>query len=161
MLLLVVVSDQISKYVIRQLYELGDQSVIFPNFFRIVYLQNTGAAWGIAAGNSIILAALSVVIILIIIWKFDYLTERVALRRFALGLILGGTVGNLVDRIFLGGVVDFIYLHYQDHFSWPAFNVADAAITVGVVVFLCSVFFGGTNGGYEQHPEDAGQSGRE
>jgi len=150
--LAVFVLDQLTKFLVRYAYDLGHRQELIPHIFDLVYIRNTGAAWGIASGNSEMLAVLSVVIVLFIVWKFDYLTEGVRIRRLALGAVLGGILGNLVDRILLPGVVDFLDLHYGEVFSWPAFNIADCGISIGVGVFIVSVLFAGDS-------ETAGKEG--
>jgi signal peptidase II len=102
-------------------------------------MRNTGAAWGMLPNQTGLLAVFSLVVATILLWRFDYLVETWAERAIALALVLSGIVGNLIDRVFRGEVVDFILLFYRS-FHWPAFNVADSAITCGVAVFVISSF---------------------
>ncbi len=136
--LLVVIADQLSKAGIESNLSLGE-SLFDIGFFRIVHVQNTGAAFGMFRGQPLPLAVISIVgAILILLYAFimpkRYPSMDSRLSRVALGLILGGTVGNLVDRLQFGAVTDFL-----DFIIWPAFNVADSAVTVGVIIFAYSL----------------------
>ena len=140
--LLVVAADQLSKTWIRS--NLAPGELLFGlGFFRIIHVYNTGAAFGLFQGQSFaltIVGLLGVVAILAYALfyhrRFPSLDSR--LVKPALGLVLGGTLGNLVDRLNpnLGGVTDFISVGI-----WPTFNVADSAITVGVILFAYSLLF--------------------
>jgi len=136
--LLVVAADQLSKIWIRSYPE--GQTIFDAGFFRITHFPpHTGAAFGLFQGHSFALMIVALVGIGVILFyafvlhhSFPLLDNR--LSKSALGLVLGGTVGNLVDRLCLGGVTDFI-----DFGFWPAFNIADSAITVGVFIFVYSL----------------------
>jgi signal peptidase II len=138
--LLDVAVDQLSKWWIQSHFTPG-QSVPATGFFRITYEQNTGAAFSIFSGRTDILAVVSVVgVILVLVYNF-YFAHRypflnTRLNKVALGLILGGTIGNLIDRVWLHYVRDFIAVG-----SWPVFNVADSTLDVGVVIFAVSILF--------------------
>jgi signal peptidase II len=136
--LVVVTSDQLSKLWLRSALFPGESS-FEAGLFRIVHVQNTGAAFGLFRGHSLLLTivalvgiAVFLVYIFIVYRRFSYLDNTT--NRIALGLILGGTVGNLTDRLRLGYVTDFIDFTY-----WPAFNVADSAVTVGALLFAYSL----------------------
>jgi len=137
--LLVVVADQLSKLWIRSNLLVG-QSLFEVGFFQIIRLPpNTGAAFGLFQDQSFALTIVAIVGIaaillyaLLIYRRFPFLNNL--LGRSALGLILGGTIGNLIDRLRFGGVTDFISIGI-----WPAFNIADAAIVVGVILFAYSL----------------------
>ncbi len=111
---------------------------VVPGFLRLAYTTNPGAAWGLFAEHTFWLAIVSLVVVAILLWRFPAMTDGWPERGLGLGLLIGGVVGNLVDRIKLGAVVDFIdvNLHFYD---WPIFNVADSAISVGIVIYLISV----------------------
>ena len=136
--LLVLAADQISKTLIRSNLDVG-QSTYELGFFRITHIHNTGAAFGLFPGQTlplIIVGLISVSAILVIIiffpHRFPVLNNQIS--RLGLGLLLGGTLGNLVDRLRLGYATDFINFD-----MWPAFNVADSAITVGALLFAYSL----------------------
>jgi len=135
--LLIVVADQLSKIWIRSYPE--EQAIFEAGFFRIIQTHNTGAAFGLFQGHSFALTIVALVGIAVILLyalfiyrRFPILDNR--LGRLALGLILGGAVGNLIDRLHLGYVTDFI-----DFGVWPAFNIADSAVTVGVIIIAYSL----------------------
>ena len=137
--LLVVVADQLSKLWIRSNLLVG-QPLFEVGFFQIIRLPlNTGAAFGLFQDQSFALTIVAIVGIaaillyaLLIYRRFPFLNNL--LGRSALGLILGGTIGNLIDRLRFGGVTDFISIGI-----WPAFNIADATIVVGVILFAYSL----------------------
>ncbi len=131
--LIISVADQISKAWVRASIPEGG-SLFEVGIFRFTNLQNTGAAFGLFQGQSLILSIIALFgISLVLIYAF-VLYRRFPvfigkLGHFALGLILGGTVGNVIDRLFRGYVTDFI-----DFTFWPAFNIADSAVTVSVII---------------------------
>jgi signal peptidase II len=127
--------DQITKHFIINYLSFSDSVEIF-SFLHIVNIRNTGAAFGIfksLGGNFFI--AISVAAI---IFVTNLLIRRIY-NDFGLSLVLGGAIGNLIDRIFYGKVVDFIDFSIG-RFHWPAFNVADSALTIGImIIFLTSI----------------------
>lgn len=138
--LAIVVVDQVSKAWIQHVLQPYQEWVITP-FFSLILVFNTGAAFSFLSDASgwqryffIILAIAAVIFIL-------YLLRSGGTRTYcaALSLILGGAIGNVWDRLTIGSVVDFILVHYQRH-AWPAFNVADSAITVGAVLLIYESF---------------------
>lgn len=138
--LVVVVLDQLTKAVVLARMELHQSILLVDGFFALTYVRNTGAAFGIFAGHD---AALRVPMLLavatlslgVLLWFVRTVPVE---RRFviaACGAVLGGALGNMIDRAAYGEVIDFLDV-YVGMYHWPAFNVADAAITCGVVV-LC------------------------
>ncbi len=132
--LLIVVADQLSKLWVRTNLTVG-QSLPEVGFPRLTHVNNTGAAFGLFQGQSFpltIVAIVSIIVLsvyaLFLYRRFPFLDNRLAW--LGLGLILGGTVGNLIDRLRFGYVTDFI-----DFGFWPAFNIGDSAIVVGVIMF--------------------------
>ena len=134
--LLVVVADQLSKLGIRSNLAVGE-SLFELGFLRIIRVPlNTGAAFGLFQDQAFVLTVVSVVAVAVILVYALFIYHRFPFldnmpNRIAIGLILGGTVGNLIDRLCLGGVTDFISVGSW----WPAFNIADAAVTIGVIIF--------------------------
>lgn len=111
---------------------------VIQNFFYIVHIYNTGAAWGTFAGGSFWLGLLAVaVVIAIFIFRKSLGLERPVMQ-YSIGLLLGGIIGNLIDRFCYGHVIDFIDIHLPGY-RWPAFNIADAAIFSGVVIYVIVV----------------------
>ncbi len=139
--LAIVAVDQVSKFVIVHAMRLGQTIPLVPDFFDISYVLNPGAAFGILASRSSafrspFFVGISIVAIGLIVYYFHrYLHEPARLPAPALGLILGGAVGNLIDRLRVGMVIDFLDFHLSGY-HWPAFNVADAAISIGVGLML-------------------------
>lgn len=132
----VVLLDQATKYLIMTNLPLYDSREIFP-FLHIVHVRNTGAAFGMFKTlGSTFFIILSVFAIIFII----HLLARRTYNTFGLSLILGGALGNLIDRISYGKVVDFIDLSIGS-FHWPAFNVADSSLTIGIAVILLTYLF--------------------
>ena len=132
--LFIIGADQASKAWIRSSLPEG-YSLFKLGFFRITNVHNTGAAFGLFPDHSLILTIFAViagcVILFFVFYGYRYFTWMGNITvMLAFGLVLGGTVGNLIDRFRYGYVTDFIDLSY-----WPAFNVADSAVTVGVIAF--------------------------
>jgi signal peptidase II len=127
--------DQATKRLVTERFYLGESLPVLPGFFNLTYVRNTGAAWGLFGGFSAGLALVSaVVLVALVVYRRAFLTDSLA-HRLALGLMIAGIVGNLLDRVRLGYVVDFLDFHRGgSHF--PAFNVADSCICVGVGIYL-------------------------
>ena len=129
--------DQATKVLVIEMIGRAEHIVVIPGFFHLVHYRNTGAAWGMFSGQSLILGILSLLILGVLVHQFRNLAENCPERAIGLSLVAGGIIGNLIDRFFRGEVVDFLHLFYGN-FSWPAFNIADSAITCGVVTFIAS-----------------------
>jgi len=114
---------------------------VIPGFFSLVHFQNKGAAWGIFAGHTWLLGLFSALAALCIIFFWKKLTLENRFVEVCYAALWGGIVGNMIDRFWRPGVVDFL-LFYIGKYSWPAFNVADSAITCSIVALvLYSLFF--------------------
>ena len=133
--LVVVALDQVSKFFIRANMIPG-QSIPEEGFFRITYVTNVGGAFGILSNQAFLITLTAIVGIAAILIYARYPLFNRMLVRVALGLLLGGAVGNLIDRIRFGEVVDFI-----DVGAWPVFNLADSAIVVGVIIIIFYLLF--------------------
>lgn len=133
----IVVIDQITKYVIVQKFVLHE-TLYITSFFNLVRVHNTGAAFSMFADaggwQRFFFIGVAVVASVWVIWLMRQHPQQ-KLFCFALALILGGAIGNVIDRIWLGSVVDFVQVHYGGWY-FPAFNVADSAITVGAVLMI-------------------------
>lgn len=139
---LIIILDQTAKYWISQKFMLGEIKPV-TDFFSLVLFHNQGAAFSFlnSAGKFavwIFAVIAAIVSLLIIIWLAK-LPAGNKWQACALSLILGGALGNLVDRIAHGYVIDFLFFHYKQ-FSWPAFNVADSAITIGAFILVVGLF---------------------
>ncbi len=127
--------DQLTKWLVTRFIEFDEAHVIIPGFFSIVHWRNTGAAWGMLRDYNLVLAGVSLITILVLyLLRHTFQLHR-AVSRLALGLIAGGIVGNLLDRVRVGSVIDFLDFQVAGR-HWPAFNVADSAICVGVVLYM-------------------------
>ena len=136
----VLVLDQATKVLVDKTMALHQSIEIIPNFADLTYLRNTGAAFGFLAGarsslRIVFFALISSVAIGCIVYLIRGLRPQRKGLLVSLSLILGGALGNLIDRLRLGEVIDFIDLHWYD-IHWPAFNVADSAISIGVVLLF-------------------------
>ena len=146
LIILVVVLDQLSKFWIVGNFSLYESLPVIPGFFSLTYLTNTGAAFGILAGHPVwwrqaFFVTVALVALVFIGFMYRRLRNDSVWYEVALAFIAGGAIGNLVDRVLLGSVTDFLDVYVGTH-HWPAFNVADSAISVGVAIFLVmNIFF--------------------
>jgi signal peptidase II len=142
--LLVVVADQLTKLWIMSNLDIGESLWSWGIFDIVRFPPNSGAAFGLFQGHTFVLTIVGIVGVAFLLFYAFYIYPRYHildswLSRIALGLILGGTIGNLIDRLRylfgqLGGVTDFISIGW-----WPAFNLADSAVVVGVILFVYSL----------------------
>jgi signal peptidase II len=137
---MVVGFDQLTKQWVVNTFSLYESWVCIPGFFNITYLTNKGAAFGFLASQSgawrhYLFLVLGTVALVVIGVAWSRMRQAHPLYAIGLPMIAGGALGNLIDRIRFGSVVDFLDVHIQGH-HWPAFNVADSAISMGVVVFF-------------------------
>jgi len=140
--MLVVVLDQITKLAIKDRFLLEESLEIFGDVLRFTYIQNPGMAFGISFGSPrffTIFASVASVIILIYLYRMR--RERFH-SRLSLALILGGAIGNLIDRFAYGKVIDFIDIGFKNT-RWPVFNVADSAVTIGMIILVSLMLFEG------------------
>lgn len=142
----VVILDQISKAVILSRLALYSVIPVIPGFFNIIHIQNPGGAFGFMAHQSpavrgFLFLLVSLLAAALIVWLYHRTPVAQRLLSFALALIFGGAVGNLIDRVRLGQVVDFLDF-YLGAWHWPAFNVADSAISVGIGLFILQLLRG-------------------
>jgi len=141
---LVVVVDQVTKLLVKRLIPPDrDGRSIIDGFFKFVHWENTGAAWSMFTGQNYVLAIVGVIALLVLFRSRHHFDAHTRLGQVALGLIFGGITGNLIDRVFVGHVTDFLYFYVErrggGELSFPAFNVADSAICIGVgLIFILS-----------------------
>jgi signal peptidase II len=138
----IVAVDQVSKFAILRSFSFGERLAVVPGLFDLTLVYNRGAAFSFLAGASgwqrWFFTGLGVAAAIFIVWLLArHGTQR--LFSFALALILGGAIGNVIDRVARGQVVDFLLVYWQ-RWHWPAFNVADSAITVGAVLLIVDEF---------------------
>ena len=136
----VVVLDQVVKAIVRSTFELHESVVVIPSFFNLTRVHNYGAAFGLMNAaefpfKTVVLSIVATLALGALSWYGATLPAEQRLARLGLALIIGGAAGNLIDRLRSGYVVDFVDLYWRDWHFW-AFNVADAAITVGVSLMI-------------------------
>ena len=146
--------DQISKFVVRSTIPLYAKHVIIPNFLDVTHVQNTGAAFGLLNAadfpyKSAVMIGIATLALVAISIYARQLGAHERLSRYGLALILGGAFGNLIDRAIAGYVVDFVDVYWGEAHFW-AFNVADAAITVGAILVLLEMV--GVGRRHASHP---------
>jgi signal peptidase II len=140
-LLAIVIIDQWTKFYIASNFELYQSVEIIKGFFNITYIRNSGVAFGMFSnlkGSFIPIIFIVIYIIAITSIIILYRDTDIGYSHTALSLILSGAIGNLIDRVFRGEVVDFLDFHWQNY-HWPAFNVADSCITVGVGLLMITM----------------------
>lgn len=141
-----VVLDQWTKILVLHRFALGESIAVIPGYFNLTYVRNTGAAFGLLAQAHpsfrvpffLLVPVAALAAIGYIFWKIHPKDFKLAT---ALSLVMSGALGNLIDRARLGYVVDFLDFHWQYQAHFPAFNVADSAISVGVCILMVDLFF--------------------
>lgn len=153
----VLILDQVTKYLAKIFLQPVYSVSVLGNFFRLTYVENPGIAFGLRIENKLLFTILSIVAIVVIFYYLFTLRDHIMLR-VAFASILGGALGNLVDRFLYGRVVDFLdfeffnvhiprfkFLFFNFHgYSmdrWPVFNIADVAVTVGMVIIIFNALF--------------------
>ena len=142
--LCVLISDQITKWFVLRDILRDDEIPVIPGFFNLTHRANTGAAWSMFSGNNAVLATVALAALVALYITRHHFSAHRLLGQFAFGLIFGGIIGNLTDRLMPGrhAVVDFLHFYMarrgtSDFFDFPAVNVADSAICTGVaLIFL-------------------------
>lgn len=139
-LAIILITDQATKLIVDRAMPLHSSIPIIDSFFNLTYIRNTGAAFGIFAGSAEVfrrpfLIIVSIAAIVFIINMLRRLRGGETGLITALAFILGGAIGNLIDRLIYGEVIDFLDFHWSGY-HWPAFNVADSFITIGVAITI-------------------------
>lgn len=143
-LIAIVVLDQLTKIIVDRSMPLHHSIAIIDGFFNLTYVRNTGAAFGIFAGSAEIfrrpfLILVSILASVFIIVMMKRLAEQETGLVTGLSFILGGAIGNLIDRVIYGEVIDFLDVYWRNY-HWPAFNIADSFITIGVGIMLYCLY---------------------
>ncbi|MCA1764812.1 MAG: signal peptidase II [Desulfobulbaceae bacterium] len=136
----VVLLDQLTKWWVLATFELYESVEVITGFFDLTFVVNTGAAFGMLAGEQnpwrqLFFVVVTLVALVVLATAFRQYRREGRVYIAAIGLVGGGALGNLIDRLRFGHVVDFLDFYIKDY-HWPAFNVADSAISIGVVLFL-------------------------
>ena len=125
---IIVLIDQITKFLIKINFQLNQSLPLIKNIFHLTYIRNFGAGFGILQQQKWILIFISIIVIGVIFYYLDRIKDKEKFLQVIVGLVLGGTIGNLIDRVAYGFVVDFL-----DFRIWPVFNFADSFVTIGVI----------------------------
>ena len=138
--LLVIGLDQLTKWFIINNMDLGESITVIGDFLFITSHRNTGAAWGILAGQMWFFYIITVIVIIALIYYMKKATNEGLLFKLSLAMMLGGAIGNFIDRVFRKEVVDFIHT-YPFGYNFPIFNIADSSLVVGVGLLLIYMLF--------------------
>ncbi|TET77355.1 MAG: signal peptidase II [Candidatus Cloacimonadota bacterium] len=139
--LTVIFCDQLSKYIVSKTMYIGQSIRVIGSFFRITYLRNPNVAFGIPVGSPLLMMVLTSIATILLIVYFFRIKEEGILFNIGLVLIIGGAIGNLIDRFRMRQVIDFIEIGIK-RFKWPVFNIADSFVTIGIIVILYVWIFG-------------------
>lgn len=143
----VIILDQLTKWRIVDKMDVGENVSVWDPYLSIYSHRNGGAAWGMLQGQFWLFTIITVVVIVGIIIYFHKEAKGLPVFQVSLMLLLGGAIGNFIDRIFRGEVVDFVsVLIPVINYDFPIFNIADAALTIGVIMLIIYVLFDGRKG---------------
>jgi signal peptidase II len=139
---LVLALDQLSKYWVARALGEGDDLQLIRGVLKLSYTENPGIAFGMLGNGDLkwALVAVSLVAIAVVVYYLARTPASNRLLLWSLALLAAGITGNLIDRIRMGRVIDFIEVYYRDFFHWPVFNVADSAITIGAALMAIELF---------------------
>lgn len=138
----IIVLDQISKYAAIKYLKHQKPIVIIDNFFQLIYVENRGAAFGILQGKRLLFLIITIVVILIIsFYLIKYYNQMTSLTRISLAMLIGGAIGNFIDRARFGYVVDFISVKLINKYDFPVFNIADICVVVSTIFIVYLVLF--------------------
>ncbi len=133
-IILLIIIDQVSKYLVTKFYDIGQYTIIIKNFLKFYYIRNIGASFGILGGKTILIIFISLLIMFYIIYEVIKNKNKRILIVSSI-LIISGAIGNLIDRVFRGYVIDFISFTLFGK-EMAIFNIADILITFGVIVYI-------------------------
>jgi signal peptidase II len=142
---LIVLVDQVTKVAITQAFSLHENLEVIPGVFSLTHIRNTGVAFGMLAGEvtwlrTLLFSGVSALALGIMVWLFTAVSPEKKAVKAAFAMIFGGALGNLIDRLRFGEVIDFLDFYIGD-MHWPAFNVADSAMSIGLgFLLLCALF---------------------
>ncbi|KJS81437.1 MAG: hypothetical protein JM58_16715 [Peptococcaceae bacterium BICA1-8] len=137
-IVIVLIIDQGTKILVKTTMSLYESIALIPNIFHLTYIENPGAAFGLLANQRVFFIVITTIILLAVIYFYNQLKGQHLLLRIALGMVVGGALGNLVDRVRMGTVTDFF-----DFRIWPVFNIADSAIVLGMIYISYQLLFQG------------------
>lgn len=137
--LIVILLDQWTKWLIVQSMEIGESVPVIENLLHITSHRNRGAAWGMLEGQFWLFYIITAVVVVSIIYFMQKEAKGKPLMKISLAVLLGGAIGNFIDRLFRGEVVDFVQT-FIFGYRFPIFNIADAALTIGVILLFIAMF---------------------
>ena len=143
---LIIVIDQVTKWIIASSMKIGDSYEVIPNFLNITSHRNNGAAWGILSGKMFFFYIITVIILIVLVLFFIKETQYNLFMQLAISLLFAGALGNFIDRLLNGEVVDFIDTNIFGY-DFPIFNVADSSLTIGVMLVIIALLKDTTNKG--------------
>ncbi|SKA02633.1 signal peptidase II [Selenihalanaerobacter shriftii] len=129
--LIILILDQVTKLIIVQNFHVSESLPFIEDIFHLTYVKNFGAAFGILTNQRLFFIIVTLLVIIILLALYKQISKQGVLIKIATGLGIGGAIGNLIDRIRVGYVIDFL-----DFRVWPVFNIADSAIVIGVGIFF-------------------------
>jgi len=140
--IIIVLLDQITKFAAVKFLKGNSPYVVIDDFFQLYYVENTGAAFGIFKNGRIFFIIISIlVIIFVILFMFKYMNTLNTAMKVELAMFIGGSIGNLIDRIRLGYVVDFLSFKLPFGYDFPVFNVADSFIVISTILIMAMILF--------------------
>ncbi|WP_183186348.1 MULTISPECIES: signal peptidase II [Anoxybacillaceae] len=138
--LIVIIIDQFTKWLVATRMQIGESISVIPNVLYITSHRNRGAAWGILQGQFWLFYLITIIVVIGLVFYIRRLPREERLFGVALGFMLGGAIGNFIDRLVRKEVVDFIHTYI---FNFPIFNIADSALCIGVALVFLQTFIGG------------------
>lgn len=138
--ILIVILDQLSKWWIVQEMAIGERIPIIENFLYITSHRNQGAAWGILQGQMTFFYIVTIIVVIFVVYHIQKYGKENPFFGYTMAIVLGGAIGNFIDRLFRKEVVDFIDV-YPFGYNFPIFNVADSALTIGVLLMIIYILF--------------------
>lgn len=136
--IIILILDQITKFVIASSMRIGDSFEVIPGFLNITSHRNNGAAWGILSGKISFFFIITIIILIVLIVFYIKEAKYNLFMQIALSILFAGALGNFIDRLFHGEVVDFIDT-YIFGYNFPIFNVADSSLTIGVILIIITL----------------------
>lgn len=140
--IVVLAIDQLTKFLVATRMEIGDSIPVLGEYLKITSHRNSGAAWGIFEGRMMFFYIVTVIVVIFLIYFYKSEAKDNLMMQTGITLLLAGAIGNFIDRLFFQEVTDFIDVLIINY-SFPIFNVADSALTIGVIVLLIEVFITG------------------
>ncbi|MGP4040375.1 signal peptidase II [Gracilibacillus sp. D59] len=138
--LAVVIVDQLTKWLVVTNMEIGERITVIESFFYLTSHRNSGAAWGILEGQMVFFYIITLIVVAFIIFYIQKFAKESKWLGLALAFVLGGAIGNFIDRLFRKEVVDFLDV-YIGTYDYPIFNIADSSLVVGVIVIFIYTLF--------------------